>query len=98
MNFHYLLQAIKSNKFDSYFFSSSIIKNEYFVLTKIIQNIKLIEYIIKGKLIKINKEEEKDNNLIENRNKIIDEKENSFIDASIIHANWMRNNLCTSEV
>ena len=79
MNFHYLLQAIKSNKFDSYFFSSSIIKNEYFVLTKIIQNIKLIEYIIKGKLIKINKEEEKDNNLIENGNKIIDEKENSFI-------------------
>jgi len=69
MNFHYLLQAIKSNKFDSYFFSSSIIKNEYFVLTKIIQNIKLIEYIIKGKLIKIKKEEEKE----------IDEKENSFI-------------------
>ena len=39
----------------------------------------VIEYIIKGKLIKINKEEEKDNNLIENGNKIIDEKENSFI-------------------
>ena len=50
LNFQYLIQAIKSNKFDKYFFSSSIIKNEYFVLTKIIQNIKLIEYIIKGKL------------------------------------------------
>ena len=79
MNFHYLLQAIKSNKFDTYFFSSSIIKNEYFVLTKIIQNIKLIEYIIKGKLIKIEEEEEKDNNLIKKENKTIHESETSFI-------------------
>jgi hypothetical protein len=79
MNFHYLLQAIKSNKFDTYFFSSSIIKNEYFVLTKIIQNIKLIEYIIKGKLIKIEEEEEKDNNLIKKENKPNHENETSFI-------------------
>ena len=52
-NFVYLLQAIKSNKMQSFIFSSSIIKNEFFVLTKIIQNTKLIEYIIKGKLSKI---------------------------------------------
>ena len=79
INFNYLLQAIKTNKFDTYFFSSSIIKNEYFVLTKIIQNIKLIEYIIKGKLIKIEEKEEKDINLINKENKTKDEKENSFI-------------------
>ena len=79
MNFYYLLQAIKSNKFDTYYFSSSIIKNEYFVLTKIIQNIKLIEYIIKGKLIKIEEEDEQDNNLIKEENKTNHEKENSFI-------------------
>ena len=49
----YVLQALKNDKIHSFLFSSSIIKNEFFVLTKIIQNIKLIEYIIKGKLIKI---------------------------------------------
>jgi hypothetical protein len=79
LNFHYLLQAIKTNKSEIYFFSSSIIKNEYFVLTKIIQNIKLIEYMIKGKLIKIEEKEEKENDLMNQENKTTDEKENSFI-------------------
>jgi hypothetical protein len=79
LNFHHLLQAIKTNKSQTYFFSSSIIKNEYFVLTKIIQNIKLIEYMIKGKLIKIEEKEEKENDLMNQENKTTDEKENSFI-------------------
>jgi len=50
--FNYILQAFKANKINNFLFSSTIIKNEFFVLTKIIQNIKLIEYIIKGKLNK----------------------------------------------
>ena len=53
INLLYVLQALKNDKIHSFLFSSSIIKNEFFVLTKIIQNTKLIEYIIKGKLIKI---------------------------------------------
>ena len=77
-NFHYLLKAIKSNKLNTYLFSSSIIKNEYFVLIKIIQNIKLIEYIIKGKLIKI-EENEKNMSLNKQEDEFDDEKEKSFI-------------------
>ena len=82
LNFLYLLQAIKTNKSQTYFFSSSIIKNEYFVLTKIMQNIKLIEYMIKGKLIKIEEKEkknDKEKDLINQENKANENKENSFI-------------------
>ena len=48
LNFSYLSEAIKSNKMQKFSFCSSIVKNEFFVLTQIIQNIKLIEYIISG--------------------------------------------------
>ena len=77
-NFHYLLKAIKCNKMNSYLLSSSIIKNEYFVLIKIIQNVKLIEYIIKGKLIKI-EENEKKTSLNKQENEFDEDKEKSFI-------------------
>ena len=83
INFIYLSQAIKSNKLQSFVFCSSIVKNEFFVLTQIIQNIKLIEYIINGQFKKYKKEKGlhiKQNNI---NNKIISDdnidKDNSFI-------------------
>jgi hypothetical protein len=53
-NFLYLSQAIKSQKQNSFFINSAILKNEFTILSKIIQNVKLIEYIINGNLQKIN--------------------------------------------
>ena len=74
-NLLYLSQAIKREKQNSFFFNSAIIKNEFCILSQILQNIKLIEYIINGTFKKIGKgkmEEiktsESDNNYI-NRNK-----------------------------
>jgi hypothetical protein len=63
-NFLYLSQAIKSQKNNSFFYNSSIIKNDFYILTQIIQNVKLIEYIINGKFQKINNNNKKDNNKI----------------------------------
>ena len=65
LNFTYLSQAIKANKMHCFSFCSTIIKNEFFVLTQIIQNKKLIEYIINGEFKKIEKDtkiETKSNN------------------------------------
>ena len=45
------------------FYNSSIIKNDFHILTQIIQNIKLIEYIINGKLQKINNNDKKQSNI-----------------------------------
>jgi hypothetical protein len=53
----YLSQAIKSEKQNSIFFNSAIIKNEFYILSQIIQNIKLFEYIINGNVQKINLDE-----------------------------------------
>ena len=52
-NFLYLSLALKLKKENSIYFNSGIIKNEFFVLSQIFQNIKLIEYLINGKLINI---------------------------------------------
>ena len=61
-NFLYLSLALKLKKDNSIYFNSGIIKNEFFVLSQIFQNIKLIEYLINGKLINItNKNNELDN-------------------------------------
>ena len=61
-NFLYLSLALKLKKENSTYFNSGIIKNEFFVLSQIFQNIKLIEYLINGKLINIsNKNNESDN-------------------------------------
>jgi hypothetical protein len=81
LNFSYLAQAIKSNKIQTFSFCSSIIKNEFFVLTKIIQNIRLIEYIINGDFKKYQKENSKDIN-----NTSTDSKSNEK-DKSFIHVN-----------
>jgi len=72
----YLSQAIKSGKQNSFFFNSSIIKNEFCILSQIIQNTKLFEYIINGNVKKINLDEkieeakasENNNNYINNNN------------------------------
>ena len=92
-NFLYLSQAIKSNKLQTFSFCSSIIKNEFFVLTQILQNIKLIEYIINGHFKKetqeddnegnTNKDNENDNNNSINSDSVISssekDKKNSVI-------------------
>ena len=78
LNFSYLLKSLKAGKINSFLFFSSIIKNEFFVLTKIIQNKKLIEYIIKGKLIKIEKCH-KEMNSINKMNENNNDKEDTFL-------------------
>ena len=52
-NFLYLFQSIKNKNNDSFLYYSSIIKNEFHSLAQIMQNVKLIEYIINGQLKKI---------------------------------------------
>ena len=95
-NFLYLSQAIKSNKLQTFSFCSSIIKNEFFVLTQIFQNIKLIEYIINGHFKKetqeddnennTNKDNENDNNSSINSDSVISSSEKDKKN-SVIHVN-----------
>ena len=81
LNFTYLSQAIKNNKLQSFTFCSSIVKNEFFVLTQIIQNKKLIEYIINGEFINDHKVDDKEINNMNNINIVsnISDKDKSFI-------------------
>lgn len=60
-NFLYLSLAIKLKKENLIYYNSDIIKNEFFVLSQIVQNIKLIGYLVNGKLINITNSK-KDNN------------------------------------
>ena len=60
-NFLYLSLALKLKKEKLLYFNSAIINNEFFVLSQIIQNIKLIEYLINRKLININNKKTDDN-------------------------------------
>ena len=73
LNFKYLTQAIKNNKQQSLHFCSAIVGRDFYTLTQILQNVKLIEYLMNGKLKKI-KYENKFN-------------ENSKSEESNIHAN-----------
>ena len=59
-NYLYLSQAIKNKKHNSCFYNSSIIKNEFHILCQIMQNVKLIQYIINGALKKISGSEKKE--------------------------------------
>ena len=71
-NFLYLSLALKLKKDKLIYFNSGIIQNEFFVLSQIIQNIKLIEYIINGKFININdKNNEKEESQIDDKDKYI---------------------------
>jgi hypothetical protein len=62
LTFKYLIQAIKNNKQQSLHFCSTIVKSDFYTLTQIVQNIKLIEYILDGKLEKIKYEYKQDDN------------------------------------
>ena len=70
-NFLYLSQALKLKKEKLIHFNSAIIHNEFFVLSQIIQNIKLIEYLINRKLIKTNDVKTDDNNKLNKKGKYI---------------------------
>ena len=59
-NFLYLSLAIKLKKEKLLHFNSAIINNEFFVLSQIIQNIKLIEYLINRKLVNNKKTDDND--------------------------------------
>ena len=86
LNFTYLSQAIKSNRLQSFAFCSSIVKNEFFVLTQILQNVKLIEYIINGHFKKYQKEKDShDKQSNSNNNSNIED--NIDKDKSFIHVN-----------
>ena len=80
----YLSQAIKSGKQNSFFFNSSIIKNEFCILSQIIQNTKLFEYIINGSVKKINLDEKiEEAKASENNNSYINNNNNN----KFIHVN-----------
>ena len=71
-NFLYLSLALKLKKEKVICFNSNIIKNEFFVLSQIIQNVKLIEYLINGKLVNItNKGKDIVESKFENKDKYI---------------------------
>ena len=61
-NFLYLSLALKLKKEKLLHFNSAIINNEFFVLSQIIQNIKLIEYLINRKLVNLNNKKTDDDN------------------------------------
>jgi hypothetical protein len=71
-NFLYLSLAVKLKKEKLIYYNSGIIQNEFFVLSQIIQNIKLIEYLINGKLTNItNKKKDIDGINSDGKNKNI---------------------------
>ena len=69
-NFLYLSLALKLKKENLISFNSSIIQNEFFILSQISQNIKLIDYLINGRLVNINHYKKN------NEMKSFDEKDN----------------------
>ena len=82
----YLSQAIKSEKKNSLFFNSAIIKNEFYTLSQIIQNIKLFEYIINGNVQKINLDEKiEEAKTSESNNNNININDNKFIHVNEIY-------------
>jgi hypothetical protein len=60
-NILYLSLALKLKKEKLIHFNSAIINNEFFVLSQIIQNIKLIEYLTNRKIINITNSDKADN-------------------------------------
>ena len=62
-NFLYLSLAIKLKKEKSIFFNSEIIYDNFFILSQIIQNVKLMEYLINRKIINMTEINNNDNNL-----------------------------------
>ena len=67
-NFLYLSLAIKLRKDNLIYYNSDIIKNEFFVLSQIVQNIKLIDYLINGKIINITNNKNDINDFVKEEN------------------------------
>ena len=85
-NFLYLSQAIKAIKQNSFSYNSIIIKQEFHILAQILQNVKLIEYIINGKFEKIiNVEKEEYNSSKSNNNNNININNDKFIHLNEIY-------------
>jgi len=76
-NFLYLSKAIKNMKHNSFSYKSEIIKNEFNVVSQIIQNKKLIEYIINGKLEKVD----------EDKNELYRIVNNNYNNDNFVHSN-----------
>jgi len=70
-NFLYLSLAIKLKQEKIIFYNSALINNDFFVLSQIFQNIKLIEYLINRKLINITKAKADNNNKLDKKRKYI---------------------------
>ena len=79
-NFLYLSKAIKSMKYNSFSYNSAIIKNEFNVLSQIIQNKKLIEYIINGKLEKLEEDKKEFYGIVDN-----DFKSDNFVHVNDVY-------------
>jgi len=77
-NFLYLSKAIKNMKHNSFSYKSEIIRNEFNVLSQIIQNKKLIEYIINGKLERVDENKNEFYSVVNN---------NNFNNNNYIHSN-----------
>ena len=84
-NFLYLSQAIKENKQNSFFYNSVVIKHEFYILSQIVQNIKLIEYIINGKFEKINNNIKEELNSSESNNNYINNNKDKLIHLNDIY-------------
>ena len=70
-NFLYLSLAIKLKQEKLIYYNSALINNDFFVLSQIFQNIKLIEYLINRKLINITKSKADDDNKFDEKGKYI---------------------------
>mgnify|MGYP006873122689 CR=1 FL=1 len=79
-NFNYLSNAIKDRKHNSFSYNSTIIKNDFNVLSQIIQNKKLIEYAINGKLEKVDEDKKEFYGVVDN-----DFKSDNFIRSNDIY-------------
>ena len=69
-NFLYLSLALKLKKEKFIFYNSAIIQNEFLLLSQIIQNTKLIQYLINGNLVNLTINNSKKENDINNNDKL----------------------------
>ena len=78
LNFKYLSHAINNNKQQSLYFISNIVKCDFYTLTQILQNSKIIEYIISGQFKKISQEYNNENDNDEDKQKPIIHKNDIY--------------------
>lgn len=97
INFIYLSQAIKNNKHKFLYYNSNIIESEFFPLSQIITNLKLIDYTINGKFERIEKEINENNEKscihLNEFYKLIFKKKNSLTEYINTHKVILKTNL-----